>query len=279
MNMQLAPDQILQLIEFVDTHPRTLVLSGAGLSTASGIPDYRDRDGKRRGNAPIQGPDFRRSEAVRRRYWARSMVGYPSLHAARPNRAHAALATLEQRGRIGPVLTQNVDGLHQRAGSHRVLELHGSIHSVVCLDCHALHARSDIQAWLEAANPELLGPGHAEIAPDGDAHVEPHALERIQLPHCRCCGGTLMPDVVFFGDNVPMARTAAARQCMHEADSLLVVGSSLMVYSGFRFARMAAEQGKPIVAINLGRTRADDMLTLKIEAPAEQCLPALLDYL
>ena len=277
--MQLVPDQLLQLLEFVETHPRTLVLTGAGLSTASGIPDYRDRDGIRRGKAPIQGPDFRRSEAVRRRYWARSMVGYPALHAARPNRAHLALAQLQQRGRIGPILTQNVDGLHQRAASARVLELHGSIHDVICLDCHAQHARSAIQAWLEAHNAELLQPGHAEIAPDGDAHVEPDTLERIRIPHCACCGGTLMPDVVFFGDNVPGERTQRATQLMHEADSLLVVGSSLMVYSGFRFARQAAEQGKPIVAINLGRTRADDMLSKKFEEPAEQCLPALLEYL
>jgi len=260
------------LAAFLARHPHTLVLTGAGLSTASGIPDYRDRDGVRRGRQPIQGPEFRKIEAVRRRYWGRSMVGWPTLAKARPNAGHAALAALEGMGRIGPVLTQNVDGLHQQAGTRTLLELHGNIHQVRCLDCHAGMARALVQGMLEAANPHLAG-AMAVPLPDGDAQVEPESLGEFTLPVCPHCGGTLMPDVVFFGDNVPPARTAQALAMMEAAEALLVVGSSLMVFSGFRFCRMAAEAGKPIAAVNLGRTRADHLISMKIEDSAEQLLP------
>ena len=264
--------------DFLDRHPRALVLTGAGLSTASGIPDYRDRDGARRGKPPIHGPDFRKSEAVQRRYWARSMIGWPVLARARPNAGHAAIAGLEAIGRIGSVLTQNVDGLHGEAGSHGVLELHGNIHTVTCLDCSALFPRAFIQEQLERDNPQLSG-ANATPLPDGDAAVEPAELASFRLPCCSCCGGVLMPNVVFFGDNVPPARTALALEGMERADALLVVGSSLMVYSGFRFCRMAQAAGKPIAAINLGRTRADEMLDIKIEDSAERILPLAFDML
>lgn len=266
------------LAAFLARHPNTLVLTGAGLSTASGIPDYRDRDGVRRGRQPIQGPEFRKLEAVRRRYWARSMVGWPTLAGARPNAGHAALAALEGAGRIGPVLTQNVDGLHQQAGSRAVLELHGNIHTVVCLDCRRLLPRASVQRMLEDANPHMLG-AMAVPLPDGDAQIEPESLGDFHLPFCPHCGGTLMPDVVFFGDNVPAARTAQALALMEAADALLVVGSSLMVFSGFRFCRMAAAAGKPIAAVNLGRTRADDLISMKIEDSAEQLLPQVVRLL
>jgi len=267
-----------KIADFLDRHPRALVLTGAGLSTASGIPDYRDRDGTRRGKPPIHGPDFRKSEAVQRRYWARSMIGWPVLSQARPNAGHRAVAGLEGIARIGSVLTQNVDGLHGQAGSHAVLELHGNIHTVVCLDCAALFPRAFVQGQLEDFNPHMM---HAEATPlpDGDASVEPTELASFRLPFCTCCGGTLMPNVVFFGDNVPPARTAIALEQMERADALLVVGSSLMVYSGFRFCRMAQASGKPIAAINLGRTRADDLLDIKIEESAERLLPLALELL
>ncbi|HWJ93676.1 MAG TPA: NAD-dependent protein deacetylase, partial [Telluria sp.] len=261
-------------------HPRTLVLTGAGLSTASGIPDYRDRDGVRRGKMPVQGPEFRRSLAVQRRYWARSMVGYRAMAEASPNAGHRALAALEARSRIGPLITQNVDGLHHQAGSHAVLELHGNIHSVICMTCRAQFPRAFIQLQLVEANPALARAA-AAFLPDGDAQLEPEALDHFTLPECTHCGGLLAPDVVFFGDNVPPARTAIALERMERADGLLVVGSSLMVYSGFRFCRLAQEAGKPIAAVNLGRTRADHMLALKIEESAEQLLPlvqALLNH-
>jgi NAD-dependent SIR2 family protein deacetylase len=271
-------DHAARIAAFLDRHPRTLVLTGAGLSTASGIPDYRDRDGTRRGKPPIHGPDFRKSEAVQRRYWARSMIGWPVLAQARPNHGHRAIAGLERIGRIGSVLTQNVDGLHGQAGSHGVLELHGNIHTVVCLDCSALFPRAFVQGQLEDFNPHMAG-ANATPLPDGDASVEPTELARFRLPFCTCCGGTLMPNVVFFGDNVPPARTAIALEQMGRADALLVVGSSLMVYSGFRFCRMAQAAGKPMAAINLGRTRADELLDIKIEESAERVLPLALELL
>jgi NAD-dependent SIR2 family protein deacetylase len=271
-------DHAARIAAFLDRHPRALVLTGAGLSTASGIPDYRDRDGTRRGKPPIHGPDFRKSDAVQRRYWARSMIGWPVLAQARPNHGHVAIAGLERIGKIGSVLTQNVDGLHGQAGSHGVLELHGNIHTVVCLECSAIFPRAFVQGQLEDFNPQMAG-ANATPLPDGDASVEPTALADFRLPYCTCCGGTLMPNVVFFGDNVPPARTAIALEQMERADALLVVGSSLMVYSGFRFCRMAQAAGKPIAAINLGRTRADDLLDIKIEESAERVLPLALDML
>ena len=271
-------DRAPELASFLARHPNTLVLTGAGLSTASGIPDYRDRDGVRRGRLPIQGPEFRRSPAVQRRYWARSMIGWPVLAQARPNAGHAALATLEAGGHIGALLTQNVDGLHQRAGSQAVLELHGNIHAVLCLDCGTRVTRSSVQEQLLRANPHVANAA-AQPLPDGDAQVEPEFLDDFRLPVCGQCGGALMPDVVFFGDNVPTTRTASALAQMAAADALLVVGSSLMVFSGFRFCRLAAEAGKPIAAVNLGRTRADHMIALKIEASAERLLPQVAELL
>lgn len=271
-------DHAARIAAFLDRHPRALVLTGAGLSTASGIPDYRDRDGIRRGKPPIHGPDFRNSETVQRRYWARSMIGWPVLAQARPNYGHRAIAGLERIGRIGSVLTQNVDGLHGQAGTHGVLELHGNIHTVVCLDCSALFPRAFVQGQLEDFNPHMAG-ANATPLPDGDASVEPTELANFRLPFCTCCGGTLMPNVVFFGDNVPPARTAIALEQMERADALLVVGSSLMVYSGFRFCRMAQAARKPMAAINLGRTRADELLDIKIEESAERVLPLALELL
>lgn len=264
------------LASFLDRHKRTLVLTGAGLSTASGIPDYRDRDGVRRGKLPIQGPEFRRDPAIQRRYWARSMVGWPVLARAVPNEGHRALAALETAGRLGFVITQNVDGLHQQAGSHAVLELHGNIHHVGCLGCGARFPRAFVQGQLEQANPAVLDAmqdAAARPLPDGDAALDTDSLPDFTLPTCVHCGGVLMPDVVFFGDNVPPARTACALAQMEAADALLVVGSSLMVYSGFRFCRLAQAAAKPIAAVNLGRTRADDMLALKLEASSQALLP------
>lgn len=270
-------NHIGQLADFVARHPDVLLLTGAGMSTASGIPDYRDRDGVRRGKAPVQGPDFRNSEAIRKRYWARSMVGWPVLAQARPNAAHHAIAALQTRGKLGAIVTQNVDGLHHRAGSAEVVELHGNIHTVTCLACTASIPRGQVQGLLEQANPHLSGAGAvaAAPAPDGDAHLEPDSLADFQLPLCPHCAGMLQPDVVFFGDGVPRQRTAHAEALLQQASALLVVGSSLMVYSGFRLCRMAAESGKPVAALNVGVTRADHLLAFKLEAAAEQVLPLL----
>jgi NAD-dependent SIR2 family protein deacetylase len=267
-------DDIDKLARFLRRHRNVLALTGAGMSTASGIPDYRDKDGVRRGRAPVQGPEFRRSDAVRRRYWARSMVGYPTLAQAVPNAGHHALAALEQGGALGAVITQNVDGLHQRAGSQKLIELHGNIHGVVCLDCRTQYARGAIQEQLLRENPQLAG-SNAQPLPDGDAQLEPDALEHFSVPQCGNCGGVLQPDVVFFGDTIPRERTELALRTLAEADALLVVGSSLMVFSGYRFCKLAAESGKPIAAINAGVTRADTLLSLKLALSAETALPQL----
>jgi NAD-dependent SIR2 family protein deacetylase len=262
------------LAGFIQRHRDIVVLTGAGMSTASGIPDYRDREGVRRGRKPIEGPDFRRDEAVRRRYWARSMVGYPTLSRATPNAGHRAIAALQGAGRLGGLITQNVDGLHQRGGSVDVTELHGNIHHVVCLACATRFTRTAIQELLVEANPAMQDVD-ARALPDGDAELEPAHLAGFIVPPCPLCSGMLQPDVVFFGDGVPRAATLDAEAKVAAASALLVIGSSLMVFSGFRLCRLASEAGKPIAAVNLGRTRADDLLALKIEASAEQLLPLL----
>lgn len=259
---------------FAERHPRLFVLTGAGISTDSGIPGYRDRNGQWMRSQPIQLHEFLGSDHARRRYWARSMLGWPVIGQARPNASHRALVRLGAAGRVARLVTQNVDGLHQRAGSRDVIELHGGIAGVTCLDCGAHHPRAAIQRVLEADNPALLD-AEAEPAADGDAHLEWHALDTFRVPACPACGGLLKPAVVFFGENVPRERVAAASSALDAADAVLVVGSSLMVYSGYRFCVWAHERRKPIVALNLGRTRADPLLALKVEAPCGQALEQL----
>ncbi|AOK31457.1 MULTISPECIES: NAD-dependent protein deacetylase [Burkholderia] len=260
---------------FVERHPRLFVLTGAGVSTDSGIPGYRDRNGEWMRSQPIQLREFLDSDHARRRYWARSMIGWPVVAHARPGPSHHALARLGAVRRIARLVTQNVDGLHQRAGSADVIELHGGIGGVTCVDCGAHHARAAIQRVLEADNPALLD-ARAAPAADGDAHIEWHALDTFRVPACPACGGLLKPAVVFFGENVPRERVEQAAQALDDADAVLVVGSSLMVYSGYRFCVWAHAQHKPIAALNLGRTRADPLLSLKIEASCGQMLEALV---
>jgi NAD-dependent SIR2 family protein deacetylase len=252
------------------------VITGAGLSTASGIPAYRDPAGQWQHSKPIQHQEFLRSEATRRRYWARSFVGWTTMGRAEPNRGHRALAELERAGALHALVTQNVDGLHQKAGSTSVVELHGGIARVRCLDCGALHDRAEVQGWLADANPDFAPVPSARTAPDGDAHLEDDRYAGFAIPPCPACSGTLKPDVVFFGDNVPRERVAVASRAVDESAALLVVGSSLMVYSGYRFAEQAHRLGKPIVAINRGLTRADALLDLKIEDDCGAVLEALL---
>ena len=262
------------LHDFVQRHPRLFVLSGAGISTDSGIPGYRDENGEWKRSPPITLQEFLGSLASRQRYWARSMIGWPVVAQAKPNDAHRALARLEAAAHVPTLVTQNVDGLHQRAGSSDVIELHGSIGAVTCLDCGTRHARSTIQQTLEADNPALLDVV-AEPAADGDAHLEWHDLGGFRIPACPNCGGQLKPSVVFFGENVPRATVDDATRALEAADAMLVVGSSLMVYSGYRFCVWAQQMGKPIAAINLGRTRADPLLALKVAAPCAETLTAL----
>lgn len=256
-----------------------LILTGAGISTPSGIPDYRDSDGMRRGRQPMMYQEFLAAPESRRRYWARAMLGWPRVRKARPNAAHEALATLQQRGRISALITQNVDTLHDQAGSHDVIELHGSLHRVLCLDCGQRSERDAIQQQMEAQNPYLSGVDAVQ-APDGDTLLDPAFEARFQVPRCpHCAGERMKPDVVFFGENVAQPTAARALAAAENAAGLLVVGSSLMAYSAFRLCRVIAERGKPLMAINLGKTRADDLLDLKIESSCEELLPWLVEEL
>ncbi|MGF6168596.1 NAD-dependent SIR2 family protein deacetylase [Pseudomonas moraviensis] len=256
-----------------------VVLTGAGISTPSGIPDYRDSDGVRRGRQPMMYQEFLSAPESRRRYWARAMLGWPRVRQARPNAAHQALATLQQRGRISDLITQNVDTLHDQAGSHDVIELHGSLHRVLCLDCGQRSPRDEIQRQMEAENPYLSGVDAVQ-APDGDTLLDPAFEPRFQVPQCpHCAGERMKPDVVFFGENVAQATAARAMAAAENAAGLLVVGSSLMAYSAFRLCRVIAERGKPLMAINLGKTRADELLDLKIEGSCEVLLPWIVEKL
>ncbi|MCP4333740.1 MAG: NAD-dependent protein deacetylase [Gammaproteobacteria bacterium] len=266
------------LTEFLASHERIFVLTGAGVSTASGIPDYRDCNGEWKHQKPMEYRDFVGGVAARQRYWARSFFGWQRFNRAAPNPAHKALAGLEQLGRLVHTVTQNVDGLHQRAGSRLLTELHGSLSSVDCLDCGGSFARSDLQQALLDKNPQLTMLS-GEIAPDGDAWLRNFDEARLDIPACQSCGGILKPAVVFFGESVPRARVQQCRDALALADAMLVVGSSLMVYSGLRFVREAARMGIPIVAVNRGRTRADELLTFKFEVDCTTALNASLAQL
>ena len=263
------------LQDFVERHRRLFILTGAGCSTSSGIPDYRDAEGKWKRTQPVTYQAFVAEEATRRRYWARSLIGWRRFSQARPNDTHRALARLEAMGRSELLLTQNVDRLHQAAGSADVIDLHGRLDRIRCLRCEQRTPRETFQDELAALNPGWLD-HEAGDAPDGDADLESADFLSFAAPACRVCGGVLKPDVVFFGENVPRERVRAASERLARADAMLVVGSSLMVYSGYRFVEMAVRAGKPVAAVNLGRTRADEWLTLKVEKASEAALAFLL---
>lgn len=250
-----------------------MVLAGAGMSTESGIPDYRGPETARRARNPVQARQFIADPAARARYWARSVVGWPRIAEARPNAAHRALSALERRGAITGVITQNVDGLHQAAGSERVVELHGALARVRCLGCGALEPRAALQERLLEHNPGWDAHA-APVAPDGDADLEA-ALAGFRVPGCAACDGVLKPDVVFFGENVPAKVVESAWALFDEAEALLVVGSSLTVFSGFRFVRRAAERGVPVAIVNLGPTRGDPLAALCVDARLGDALPRL----
>lgn len=271
-----ATDPARELRAWLQAHRSVFVLTGAGVSTNSGIPDYRGADGQWKRSAPITYQAFVQDPAMRARYWARSFVGWPVVERARPNLAHAALALLEAQGKTSMLVTQNVDGLHSRAGQRAVLDLHGRIDQVACLVCGERLPRASVQSMLADAHPGW-STVKAASAPDGDADVDCLDLGGFRPPACLRCGGMLKPDVVFFGENVPRARIEAAAQALRRADAMLVVGSSLMVYSGYRFARMAYEAGLPLAILTRGVTRADGMATLKLHADCEVTLAAVAD--
>jgi NAD-dependent SIR2 family protein deacetylase len=249
-----------------------LVLTGAGVSTESGIPDYRG-EGKTERH-PMTFDVFMGSEAARARYWARSYVGWSVIANAKPNGSHFALAQAESLGRISHIITQNVDSLHQQAGSKKVTELHGRLDKVICMSCRTLVERLRMDSLIEEANPSIKKDMSVEFTPDGDAEIE--ATADFRIPPCPNCGGILKPDVVFFGESVPTERVAATMDQLERCDALLVAGSSLTVNSGMRFARAANKAGKPIVIVNVGPTKADEIALAKIEAPTSIALEELL---
>jgi NAD-dependent SIR2 family protein deacetylase len=262
------------LIDFVRRHPRLLELTGAGCSTQAGIPDYRDAAGAWKRSAPMRYQIFVADDVARRRYWARSMVGWRTMAHASPTAAHHALTRLEVAGHVRLLVTQNVDGLHDRAGSRAVMDLHGRIDTVCCLRCGQRSARRALQDDLLQRNPSWAGL-QALSAPDGDADLEGLDFAKFEVPDCPVCDGMLKPDVVFFGENVPRDRVAGVRSALAESDAVLVAGSSLMVYSGFRFVEDAVAQGKPVAAVNMGLTRADALLALKLEYEVGAALEVL----
>jgi NAD-dependent SIR2 family protein deacetylase len=252
-----------RLRRWIVSHGRVFALTGAGCSTASGIPDYRDDQGEWKRRPPVMIQAFRTQDAVYRRYWARAYAGWPRLIAAAPNAAHRVFAAWEAAGTLFQLVTQNVDRLHQRAGSRAVIDLHGRLDVVVCLSCGDRTSRAALQEVIAAANPDWRA--DSATAPDGDADIDAAVVESFAAPHCERCGGLLKPDVVFFGENVPRDRYAHACEALASADALLVAGSSLMVYSGFRLVRLAHDAGLPIAIVNRGRTRGDELADLKIE--------------
>ncbi|MFF3431523.1 NAD-dependent protein deacetylase [Streptomyces sp. NPDC002602] len=255
-----------------------LVLSGAGMSTESGIPDYRGEGGSLSRHTPMTYQDFTTSAAARRRYWARSHLGWRTFGRARPNAGHRAVAAFGRRGLLSGVITQNVDGLHQAAGSEDVVELHGNLGRVVCLSCGASGSRRELALRLEEANAGFE-PVAAGLNPDGDADLTDEQVGDFSVVPCTHCGGILKPDVVFFGETVPPRRVAHCRELVGAAASLLVLGSSLTVMSGLRFVRQAAQAGKPVLIVNRDPTRGDRHAVTRVELPLGTTLTALADRL
>lgn len=269
-----AYDALVDLV----SRGEVVVLTGAGMSTGSGIPDYRGPDGRRRVQ-PMLHEEFVRSAEGRQRYWARAYAGWERFAAARPNEAHRAVAELQALGRVRGIITQNVDGLHQEAGATDVLELHGNLSRVTCLDCGEPTDREQVHAWLDAANPGFLATAGStgEVQPDGDVRLPEELVEGFRTPRCLVCGrDRLKPDVVFFGGSVDKAIVEQAFAMVEGAGSLLVLGSSLQVMSGYRFVRRADKLGIPVAVVTRGATRGDGEATLRIDSLLSDVLPRLV---
>lgn len=256
-----------------------VALTGAGFSTDSGLPDYRGPDALPR--RPTTFDEFVSDAALRRRYWARNHLGWHAMERAEPNAGHLALADLEDRGPLGGVITQNVDRLHQRAGSRQVVDLHGRYDRVRCLGCSWVCSRADLDEMLEAVNPGFAAGfaevGAVEIAPDADADIT--GTEGFVVVDCPVCAGMLKPDLVFFGESVPKPVKHQAQELVDRSEAVLVAGTSLAVISGLRLVRRAARDGKPVVVVNQGLTRADDLATLRLKAGTSEVVGYLLHHL
>lgn len=270
-------EQITQLAELV-ADGDVVVLSGAGISTDSGIPDYRGPNGAQQRTAPITYREFVSDPTARRRYWARSQLGWRHVRRARPNPGHFAVARLEHHGWAPGLITQNVDGLHRAAGSQNVVELHGNLARTVCLGCGVRRSRRELGQRLDAANPDFAATP-TRIAPDGDAELLADAERGFRVVACTTCGGVLKPDVVFFGESVPRDRVNRCFAMVDAARAVLVVGSSLTVMSGYRFIIRARGRGTPVAIVNRGPTRGDDDAVLRVDAGLADVLPRVLDHL
>jgi NAD-dependent SIR2 family protein deacetylase len=270
----VEPDALAALAELL-ADGDVVVLSGAGLSTDSGIPDYRGATGSLRRHTPMTYQTFLRDPRGRHRYWARSYVGWRRIRAARPNAGHRAVADLQRAGAVSGVITQNVDGLHQAAGAVDVVELHGGLDRTICLACGDVAGRAALDERLHAANPHF-GPSVDEVNPDGDAELPDDLLDGFVMVDCLACGrGPLKPDVVFFGETVPRERVDACFAMVEDAAALLVLGSSLTVMSGYRFVLRAEKLGIPVGLVNLGPTRGDAKVAVRVDAPLGTVLPDL----
>jgi len=269
-------DSVDQIAQFFFEHRHIVVLTGAGISAMSGIPTYRDRDGVWRSSTPIQHQDFISRVQHRERYWYRSYAGWPAIRDARPNTCHLALTRLEAVGSVPLLVTQNVDRLHQRAGTQQVVDLHGRLDQIRCLACGDISDREIMQRRLEQMNRHWISGAHYRPQPDGDAELE-LSNTPVALPSCLQCDGVLMPNVVFFGGNVPKERVERTREALHQSDALLCFGTSLRVYSGFRFVKEAKRLGKPVAIITEGVTRADTLADLKVSRHAAESFVTAID--
>ena len=270
----------VRLVQLIDGAGRIVFFGGAGTSTESGIPDYRGPSGALRARLPMTIAEFRGSSGARQRYWARAHVGWQRLAAARPNAGHRAVAALQQAGVLRGIITQNVDGLHQAAGARDVVELHGALARVVCLECGARTTRDALDRRLRAANPDLDWDEAPASNPDGDADLAEEQVARFRLVGCECCGSDLLkPDVVFFGENVPRTRVHGCFELLDGSASLLVLGSSLMVMSGLRFVHWAHQARIPVAIVNRGTTRGDPLADIKVDAALGEVLPRLAGIL
>jgi NAD-dependent SIR2 family protein deacetylase len=267
-------ERVAELAEWV-TDRGVVVLSGAGLSTESGIPDYRGPSGAARRTTPMTYQAFTRDPVARRRYWARSHLGWRTIGGARPNAGHRAVARLQELAVIDGIITQNVDGLHQAGGAHGVIELHGNLSRIVCLDCGSATSREDHSARLTAANPGFAA-AVSRINPDGDAELDDAELDGFAVVDCTDCGGLLKPDVVYFGETVPPDRVSRSFALVGHARTLLVLGSSLTVMSGRRFVLRAAKEGIRVAIVNQGATRGEPYAGLIVDASLGVVLPEVV---
>uniref|UniRef100_A0A8C3MWZ8 NAD-dependent protein deacylase n=1 Tax=Geospiza parvula TaxID=87175 RepID=A0A8C3MWZ8_GEOPR len=272
------PAEVEELQRFVSNSKRLFVMTGAGISTESGIPDYRSEGVglyARTDRRPVQHAEFVRSASARQRYWARNFVGWPQFSSHQPNKAHLVLRDWEKLGKLHWLVTQNVDALHTKAGSQRMTELHGCTHRVFCLACGDRILRSELQEHFEALNPTWKAEAFG-VAPDGDVFLTDEQVRNFQVPACRKCGGILKPDVTFFGDTVSQEKVSFVHQRLAESDSMLIAGSSMQVYSGYRFALAAREKKLPIAVLNIGPTRLDHFASLKLNSRCGELLPLIV---